>query len=141
MGGLIVSIAMSWMPNLIQKCVLLSPMLRNKCSIKYFNYTKFTAPQPVGYLLANLMRKLSLGSWHALGFLKEKSTEEIEKSLLNVMTSSQENLEKWKALRMRYPHQLICTCVTNDWLYHSIRAQNKFSEKYGFVRTNTLIIA
>ena len=51
LGGLITSIVMSRLPNLIQRCILISPMLRMKCSIKYFNY-KLTIPQPIARWLA-----------------------------------------------------------------------------------------
>jgi hypothetical protein len=73
---------------------------------------------------------------HALGYMKEKPTDKIN---LNVYTSDQDQLDKWVAMRMRYPN-LISTCVTNDWTYHSIRAQKKFANKYEFVKTNTLIL-
>ena len=33
----------------------------------------------------------------------------------------------------------MCSCVTFDWIYQAIHAQRKFSTRYEFVRTNTLI--
>ena len=41
---------------------------------------------------------------------------------------------------MRHP-EIMSTCVTNDWVRHSIAAQKKFSLRYEFVKTNTLILA
>lgn len=38
MGGLIVSIAMSRLPTLITRCVLVSPMFRSKCGMKVIGY-------------------------------------------------------------------------------------------------------
>lgn len=49
-------------------------------------------------------------------------------------------LNRWQQLRQRYP-EIMSTCITNDWLLQSIRAQKKFSRFYEFIGTNTLIIA
>jgi len=73
---------------------------------------------------------------HCIGFFKEKATDKLN---LNITTSDQQQLNQWLALRLRYP-QLIATCVTNDWLLHSIKAQIQFATRYEFVRTNTLIL-
>ena len=73
---------------------------------------------------------------HCIGFFKEKATDKLN---LNITTSDQQQLNQWLALRLRYP-QLISTCVTNDWLLHSIKAQIQFATRYEFVRTNTLIL-
>lgn len=77
-----------------------------------------------------------MGSMHAPGFFKEKPTDNIN---INVYTSDKEQQQKWVDMRMKYPN-LITTCVTNDWIYHSIRAQRRFAERYQFVHTNTLIL-
>lgn len=135
MGGFITAIAMSRLPSIISRAVLNAPMLRNKCGTKAIDY-KFPLPQPLAYWISIISRSAGLGSVHCLGYFKEKPTDKLS---LNVMTSDQEELEKWQALRMRFPN-LIATCVTNDWLYHSIRAQNRFEPKYPFVKTNTLIL-
>ena len=135
MGGLIGAIAMSRLPTLINRAVLCAPMLRNKCGLKVFDY-KFPLPQPVAYWLTYLSCYAGLGSMHAMGFFKEKPTDKLN---LYVTTSDQEQLKKWQDLRMRYPG-LIATCITNDWVLHSIRAQKKFFHRYEFVRTNTLLL-
>lgn len=57
-----------------------------------------------------------------------------------MFTSDQTKLDQWLALRLKYP-QLITTCVTNDWVYHAIRAQKRFATRYQFVKTNTLILS
>lgn len=135
MGGMIASIAMSRLPSLINRAVLCAPMIRNKCGMKALDY-KFPLPQPVAYWITYLACYAGMRSMHALGFFKEKPTDKLS---LNVFTSDQEQLNNWQDLRMRYPG-LITTCVTNDWVLHSIRAQKKFSHRYEFVRTNTLIL-
>jgi alpha-beta hydrolase superfamily lysophospholipase len=45
--GLIAAIAMSKLPYLVNRAVLLSPMLRLKCALRFFNYHIFV-PQPIG---------------------------------------------------------------------------------------------
>ena len=50
-----------------------------------------------------------------------------------------EQLLKWEMLRRRYPEIISC-CVTNDWVLHSLRAQNKFSEQCTLFRANCLIL-
>lgn len=135
MGGCIVAIAMSRLPTLINRAVLSSPMFRNKCGMKAIDY-KYPLPQPLAYWITSLAKYAGLGTMHSLGFFKEKPTDKIN---LNVVTSDQDQLDKWIGLRMRYPN-LITTCVTNDWVYHSIRAQKRFASRYEFVKTNTLIL-
>ncbi|KAJ1426738.1 Alpha/Beta hydrolase protein [Ochromonadaceae sp. CCMP2298] len=136
MGGLIASMAMSRQPTLISRAVLCAPMIRNKCGLKALDY-QYPLPQPVAYWLTYLACYSGLGSMHAMGFFKEKPTDKLP---LHVTTSDPEQLQAWRDLRMRHPC-LIATCVTNDWLIHSIRAQNKFSHRYETVRTNTLILS
>lgn len=135
MGGFIVANAVSRIPTLVNRAVLCAPMLRMKCGTKATDW-KYPLPQPLTYWITNVVRYLGLGSSHALGFYKEKPTDKIN---LNVYTSDQGQLDKWIALRQKYPN-LITTCVTNDWVYHSIRAQRRFAERYQFVHTNTLIL-
>lgn len=112
-------------------------MIRNKCGMKCFDF-KFPLPQQVAYWITYLACYAGLGTMHCLGFFKEKPTDKLS---LHVTTSDQEQLSNWQDLRMRYPAALITTCVTNDWLVHSVRAQKKFSAKYEFVKTNTLILS
>lgn len=59
---------------------------------------------------------------------------------LNVTTSDPKQLDQWQQLRKMYP-QIMSTCVTNDWVLHSIRAQKRFSFRYELVQTNTIILA
>ena len=70
------------------------------------------------------------------GYFKEHPEDKLP---LYVTTSDDNHLENWHKLRIKYP-TLITTCVTNDWLIHSIRAQKKFAGRYKFVKTNTLIL-
>ena len=135
MGGLIASMAMSRLPTLINRAVLCAPMIRNKCGVKALDF-KYPPPQPVVYWITFVACYGGLGSMHCLGYFKEKPTDKLS---LRVTTSDQEQLSNWQDLRMRYP-QLIATCVTNDWVLHSIRAQKKFFHRYEFVRTNTLVL-
>jgi lysophospholipase len=135
MGGLIAAIAMSRLPAMINRAVLCAPMIRNKCGMKVINY-KFPLPQPLTYWITSMACYAGGGSMHALGYFKEKPTDELP---LNVVTSDREQLDQWQQLRMKY-HNLIATCVTNDWVIHAIRATKKFSTRYSFVRTNTLIL-
>lgn len=127
--------AMSRLPTLINRAVLCAPMIRNKCGVKYFDF-KNPPPQSLVYWITYLACYAGLGSMHCMGFFKEKPTDKLK---LNVTTSDQEQLTNWQDLRMRYP-ALIATCVTNDWLLHSIRAQKRFFHRYQFVRTNTLVL-
>lgn len=136
MGGLIGSIAMSRLPSLISRAVLCAPMFRNKCGLKCYDY-KHPLPQPITYYITYLACYAGLGAMHAIGFFKEKPTDRLS---TNVFTSNNEQLNNWMAMRMRFP-SLISTCVTNDWVLKSIRAQKKFSSRYKFVKTNTLILS
>jgi alpha-beta hydrolase superfamily lysophospholipase len=135
MGGFIATNAMCRLPSLIQRSILLAPMIRQKCGMKFFNF-RYPFPQTVAYWIAAMHKHLGMGTLHYWGYLIEKSTDKLP---VDIYTSDQEQLEKWMDLRMRYPN-LITTCITNDWFYHSIRAQNKFESKYEFVKTNTLIL-
>jgi len=136
MGGLIASIAMSRQPTLINRAVLCAPMFRNKCGMKALDF-RYPMPQPLAYWITSLMCYAGFGTRHAVGFFKEKQSDKLH---INVVTSDQLQLDKWRALRCRYP-QLVSTCVTNDWVLHSIRAQKKFATRYEFVRTNTLVLS
>lgn len=136
MGGFITTAAMSRLPTLINRTVLVAPMLRMKCGMKCLNY-RCPLPQTVAYWLTNLSCYLGLGTMHAVGFFKEKSTDQLP---LYVYTSDAEEQLKWQNLRMSYPNSLIATCVTNDWVLQSIRAQKKLANRYQFVKTNTLIL-
>ncbi len=135
MGGFIAANAMCRLPSLVNRAILCAPMIRNKCGTKVLDF-RYPLPQPLAYWFAALNKYFGLGTMHTLGFFKEKPTDKMN---LNVVTSDQEQLDNWIALRMRYPN-LIATYVTNDWIYHSLRAQNKFASKYEFVKTNTLIL-
>lgn len=135
MGGFITAIAMARLPTLINRAVLCAPMLRMKCGMKATDF-QMPLPQPLTYWIVAVARYFGLGTMHSLGYFTEKPTDKIN---LNVYTSCQSQLDKWMSLRMRYP-QLIATCVTNDWAYHSLRAQRRFADRYEFVKTNTLIL-
>jgi alpha-beta hydrolase superfamily lysophospholipase len=134
MGGLIASIVMSRLPSLISRAALCAPMFRNKCGMKALDF-KFPLPQPVAYWVTYLSCYAGLGTMHALGFFKESNFLKLK---ANVVTSDEIQLHKWQALRERYP-SLVATCVTNDWVLHSIRAQKKFALRYELVRTNTIV--
>ena len=55
------------------------------------------------------------------------------------LTVLRKQLHNQEELRKRYPSTM-ASCVTNSWILHSIRAQNKFSRYYELFRTNTLIL-
>ncbi len=136
MGGFISAVAMSRLPTLINRAVLCAPMLRNKCGMKAVDF-QYPLPQPVAYWFTSLACYMGMGTMHALGYFKETPEQTLP---LNVVTSDQQQLCKWQDLRRKYPSSLITTCVTNDWLIHSVRAQRKFAARYEFVKTNTLIL-
>ena len=73
---------------------------------------------------------------NAIGYFKEDSRDKL---LINVTTSDQTQLDNWSKLRLLYP-EIMSTCVTNDWVVQSIRAQKRFSRLYEFIGTNTLIL-
>lgn len=135
MGGFIAANAMCRLPTLVNRAILCSPMIRCKCGVKALDF-RYPLPETIAYWFASLNNYLGLGTYHTLGYFKEKPTDRMN---LNVVTSDQEQLDRWIDLRMRYPN-LITTCVTNDWIYHTIKAQKKFASKYEFVKTNTLIL-
>lgn len=155
MGGLISSIAMSRYQNLITRAVLLAPMLRMKCGTKALNY-RFPLPQIVthwaswfGLLFVALLHFLfyiyvyyrlfswaGLGTMHSLGFFKERPMDALPH---DVFTSDVDQLKNMELLRQRYPI-LLSTCITNDWIKHSLEAQQEFTKFYGLIRTNTLVL-
>jgi lysophospholipase len=132
MGGLISAIAMSRHPTQFRRAVLCAPMLRNKCGMKCTNYVH-PFPQPVAYYLTMFSCWLGMGTKPALGYFKEKPSDMLP---VCVATSDEEQLTHWQLLREKYP-QLMATCVTNDWVVKSIKAQKKFANRFQFVRTNT----
>lgn len=136
MGGFIAAAAMSRLPLLVQRAVLLAPMLRMKCGMKAVDYV-MPLPQTVTNWITRLSCYAGLGTYHALGWWREKHTDSIN---LNVYTSSQQQLDKWLALRLTYPH-IMATCVTNDWVLQSIRAQRRLAYRYEFIKTNTLVLS
>ena len=70
---------------------------------------------------------------NAIGYFKEDSRDKL---LINVTTSDQTQLDNWSKLRLQYP-EIMSTCVTNDWVVQSIRAQKRFSRLYEFIGTNS----
>eukprot|EP01039_Chlorochromonas_danica_P006524 gene6523-7195_t len=135
MGGFITATAMSRLPTLINRAVLCAPMLRMKCGMRALDF-QHPLPQILAKWIAGLLSYLGLGTYHSFGFFKEKSTDKIN---LNVYTSDQKHLDNWMALRLQYP-SLMASCVTNDWVVQSIRAQRRLAQRYEFVKTNTLIL-
>jgi len=111
-------------------------MFRMKCGTKALDF-KFPLPQTLTKWVANIHCYFGFGTYHTMGYFKEKNTDKIN---LNVYTSDPKQNEKWMALRLQYPH-IIATCVTNDWVLQSIRAQRRLATRYEFVRTNTLILS
>ncbi|RYG98855.1 alpha/beta hydrolase, partial [archaeon] len=136
MGGFITTAAMARLPTLVSRAALCSPMLRMKCGVKAMDF-KYPLPQTLTHWITTLSCYMGLGTYHALGYFKEKNTDKLS---INVFTSDQAQLDKWMALRLSYP-QLITTCVTNDWVLQSIRAQRRLATKYQFVKTNTLVLS
>lgn len=166
-GGLVAGIAMSRLPTLFNRAILIAPMFRNKCGMKAINY-QFPLPQPIAYWITSLSCHVGLGATHALGFFKEKPGDVLRAC---VTTSDEEQLLHWQQLREAVPQVHAClylylfcvmcdvcacvcvsqspnftfysisafsihprlifqtlvllkvmsTCVTNDWVFHSIR--------------------
>lgn len=73
---------------------------------------------------------------NAIGYFKEDNRDKLA---INITTSDQGQLDNWSKLRLKYP-EVMSTCVTNDWVVQSIRAQEKLSRLYEFIGTNTLIL-
>lgn len=135
MGGLISGIAMSRLPHLINRAVLLAPMFRNKCAMKCFNY-QFPIPQLLSYWIVQVSCYFGFGRSHCLGFFTEDPHDKLP---LNIFTTSEAQLVLYQKLRLSQP-SIIAACPTNDWTYHSLRAQRKFEARHRFITTNTLII-
>ena len=140
MGGLITSLAMSRDSTLVTRAVLSAPMFRMKCTPKvlyqYNDAMRVVLPQPIIYAVSWLCCYLGLGTMHPLGWYLE-SPDDSKKT--GVESSDQEQMEKWCKLRKRYP-ECMSTCVTNEWVLQSLRAQKKFATRFQFVQANTLII-
>lgn len=135
MGGLVAGIAMSRLPNLVNRAVFLAPMFRNKCSMKY-NYYRYPLPQLLTYWITKFTCWIGLGKKHVLGFFNESPSEVLP---LFTTTSNKDQLNNYKILRQRYP-TIISSCVTNDWLIQSLLAQQYFESRYQYVVSNCLII-
>ena len=132
MGGLVVSIAMARNPSIINRAVLIAPMLRMKCATKSMNY-RLPLPQPIAHWIAYFCTTIGLGAFHSIGYPNEAYSDKIAQ---NTFTSSLDSLLEMEALKQKYPN-IISTCVTNDWVRHSLQAQIDFSKLYSLVRTNT----
>jgi lysophospholipase len=160
MGCLISAIGMSRHPLIVSRAVFTAPLIRNKCGMKSYEY-RHPFPQPLAYWIAYLASYCGLGSSHFVGSLKERTVDKIALRLTSdrfvtenfssclfltlshssssLTSTSRKELKQWEDLRFRYP-SIISSCITNDWLIHCIRAQNKFSRIYELFRTNTLIL-
>lgn len=136
MGGLIASIAMARNPSFIDRAVLIAPMLRMKCATKALNY-RFPVPQTVAHYVAYISYLLGLGTNHSLGYPNEVCTDKLA---INTYTSDINKLIDMEALRQKHP-TILSTCITNDWIRHSLQAQIEFSYLYSRVNTNCLIFS
>lgn len=135
MGGFVAAVAMARNPSIINKAVLIAPMLRMKCGTRQMNY-RFPAPQPIVHWLAYLNWVVGLGTAHSVGYPNEVCTDKVPR---DTFTSDEEQLENMEALRRKHPNT-IATCVTNDWIRKSLELQIEFSRLYSLVRTNCLIL-
>lgn len=135
MGAFISAIGMSRYPSLINRAVLLTPMFRMKCGTKSMNY-RFPVPPPVAYWVATLSAWAGLGTSRALGYNRETP---FDKLALRTFTSDASQLHELEALRQKYP-SIISSCVTNDWIRHSLKAQKDFAPLYSLVKTNCLVL-
>jgi hypothetical protein len=111
-------------------------MFRSKCGLKYFDY-RFPIPQPLTYWFTSLLCRAGLGALSAVGFYKEKSTDPLRE---DIFTSDSHQLEKINSLRQLHP-QILSSCLTNQWIFQSVRAQRRFAKYYEAIKTNTLIVA
>jgi hypothetical protein len=73
---------------------------------------------------------------NALGFPKKESKQP---QSTKEHTSDSHQRENWHKLKLKYP-EITSTCVTNDWIVQSIRAQSRLARLYGFIGTNTIIL-
>lgn len=76
MGCLISAIGMSRHPLIVSRAVFTSPLIRNKCGMKYFDY-RHPFPQPLAYWIAYLASYCGLGSSHFIGSFKERAVDKI----------------------------------------------------------------
>ena len=136
MGGFIGACSMAKMPTLINRAVLVAPMIRMKCGLKLFNYKN-----PLHYSLAHKLAAfhvaIGMGKTNALGNFIEKP-EAVAPPC--VLTSSKGEMDLWAALRTKLPH-VLTSCPTYQWILLSMEMQALFSLRYDCVMTNTLIIA
>lgn len=79
-GGLIASIAISRLPELVSRCVLTAPMFRGKCGLKCFDY-KFPLPQPMAYWITYCACVCGLGSMRSIGFFKEDCRDKLKQNI------------------------------------------------------------
>ena len=131
MGGLVAAVAMARNPSIINRAVLIAPMFRMKCGTKSMNY-RLPLPQPIAHWIAYFCITLGFGAFHSIGYRNEAYSDKLP---LNTFTSCEEKLLEMEALRQKYPN-IIATCVTNDWVRHSLQAQIDFAKLYPLVRTN-----
>ena len=75
-----------------------------------------------------------MGKMHALGFFLEDPNDPIHLEL----TTDKEQLGNWERLRRRYP-RIISSCVTNDWVLQSLKAQEAFSHQYACMKTKCIL--
>mmetsp|Transcript_22059 Transcript_22059/g.37350 ORF Transcript_22059/g.37350 Transcript_22059/m.37350 type:complete len:390 (+) Transcript_22059:136-1305(+) len=134
MGCLIAAIGMSRHPSLVNRAVFSAPLIRNKCALKSLDYG-FPIPFPLAYWSTSIACYFGMGNMHAMGFFKEKPDDKITQKL----THDPKQMRNWELLRQRYP-SIISSCVTNNWVLTTMRAQIKFAYKYELFRTNTLIL-
>lgn len=73
---------------------------------------------------------------NALGFPKKESKQPLTSK---EHSSDPHQRENWLRLKLKYP-EIASTCVTNDWIVQSVRAQSKLARLYGFIGTNTIIL-
>ena len=136
MGGFVCAVGMARNPSLINRAILLAPMLRMKCGTRSMNM-RFPIPQPIAHWIAYIFSKFfGLGPFNSIGFPNEVYTDKLA---LHTTTSDIQKLGEVEALRQKYPYT-IATCVTNDWTLNSLTAQIDFSRLYPLVRTNCLIM-
>ena len=119
-----------------KKCRVIDDRLKSTTTVTPTQIHHHCHPHP-NPLPLSPPTQAGLGTMNALGFFRERATDPLT---LHITTSDPTQLTNWHLLRQKYP-TILSTCVTNDWVLQSIRAQKKFSRFYEFVGANTLVIA
>jgi len=133
MGGLVVGVAITKYPTLIDRIAFSAPAFRFKCGMKCMDY-QGPLPLPIAYIINSLAVKFGFGQFPLLGSFKEDPAWPVTRQL----STDSEQLELQRQLRMKYPYIISC-CGTYKWCLNCFDAQEAFAKMYSSVRAKCLI--